>query len=182
MPSRREIAYDWSSRKFLVFAFSVISASYLLWEKMLPAEDYLQLVLWVTLMYFGANVWQKGLKVDTGQPVKVRLFSRKFVILLTLLMFFTFATMSGVLPPTQYTTLMIWMPGIYFGIDISEIYAFRGIRGLGHMFKDEADPTQNPYPPYRPPHYFGTEAQNEDNGAPQPEKPKDTGQSTEPVV
>ena len=150
----RKLAYDFSSRKFLVFVYVAVSSSWLLWSKVLPAEEYVQVILWVTILYFGANLWQAGVGKPTSTPFKIRLFSRKFILLLALLVFFTLATVSQVMPAAQYATLVIWMTGIYFGIDIGELHAFRGLRGVGKMFRDDVDPGtySPPYPtPYVPP-------------------------------
>ncbi len=146
----RKLSYDFSSRKFLVFVYVAVSSSWLLWTKVLPAEEYVQVILWVTILYFGANLWQTGVGKPTSTSFKIRLFSRKFILLLALLVFFTLATVSQVMPAAQYSTLVIWMTGIYFGIDIGELHAFRGLRGVGKMFRDDVDPGAY-VPPYPTP-------------------------------
>lgn len=147
--STSQLMYDFTSRKFLVFVYVTVASSWLMWKQQLPADEYVQLILWVTLLYFGANLWQTQLGRPTSSKFRQRLFSRKFIVLLALMVFFTFAVSSAILPAAQFTTLVIWMTGIYFGIDIGELHSFRGMKGVGRMFRDDVDPT--PYPgPFDP--------------------------------
>lgn len=153
-----------NSRKFIVFLYVLVSSSVLLatpcYDKQcLPPQQYSELVIWVSLLFFGASVLQrvdpKG-EAKPLPPVKLRqkLASQKFVSLVLLFGFLFFALRSGLLPADVYANLIVWVSGAYFGVDVARIYAYRqGKLGAPEYARDEWSWGQQP-PPYQDPNQF----------------------------
>lgn len=145
------------SRKYWLFIFTCTSGCVQLWYKHLPAQQYTNLIIWLFILYFAGNLWQRVVdKEKKRQPIGVRLKSSKFISTLLLLAFFNFALWSSVLPPDSYMTLTVWLTGLYFGVDVASIHAYRlqgagdGDSGINKLFgldkKDPSNTNSNPPP------------------------------------
>lgn len=124
------------SRKYLVFVGSCAVCGYALLVKptMLTADSFQQVIIWLFVLYFGANVTQRAIE-DEGipaNPLSVRMASRKFISTSAMICFLTFALVSKVLPEEHFVTVLIWINGLYYGADVGEIFAYK-TQGLGGL-------------------------------------------------
>lgn len=139
------------SRKYWIFIGTTSAASYHLWQKKLEEGEYVQLIIWLFLLFFAGNIIQKVVDKEK-QPRKMatKLKSSKFLATAAMLTFLNFALQSQVLSAPSYTTLTIWLVGMFFGVDVASIVAFRSQIGngevLGKIFDTQSKPRKRPPP------------------------------------
>lgn len=121
------------NRQYWIFIYTTSLACYLLWDGVLPDSEFVELCIWLFILYFAGNVFHSiANRYNKKLPVSQRRAGSKFFSVVVILLFIQAAVLSGVLSVEYYTTLTIWMTGLYFGIDVASIYAYRSF-GLGRM-------------------------------------------------